>query len=95
MCYCAPALNMDMGHSGGSDGTDVGEVVDLQSLSEDFHGGEATSSERQRLLRLLQEREYSRMQPQRTQSGQFQAEHMQAAEDIDAVDGILSDDDAR
>jgi cereblon len=34
------------------------------------------------------------MQLQRTQAGQFQAEHMQAAEDIDAVDGILSDEDA-
>lgn len=86
---------MDMGYSGGSDGTDVGEVVDLQSLAEDLHGGEAISSERQQLLRILQELEYSRMQLQRTQAGLFQAEHMQAAEDIDAVDGILSDDDAR
>lgn len=87
---------MDMGFSGGSDGTDVSEVVDLQSFAEDLHGGEATSSERQRtLLRFLQELEYSQMQLQRTQEGQFQAEHMQAAEDIDAVDGILSDDDAR
>jgi hypothetical protein len=38
VCFCASALNMDMGYSGGSDGTDVGEVVDLQSLAEDLHG---------------------------------------------------------
>lgn len=87
-----PTFNMEMGYSGGSD---VGEVVDLQSLAEDLEAGEASSSERQQLLRLLRELEYSQMQLQRMQAGQFQAEHMQAAEDIDAVDGILSDDDAR
>lgn len=79
---------MDMGNS------DVVEVVDLQTSLQSLAEA-TTSSELPQLLRILRELEYSRMQLQRMQAGQLTAEHMQAAEDIDAVDGILSDDDAR
>ncbi|KAG0611107.1 hypothetical protein M758_7G116100 [Ceratodon purpureus] len=70
---------MEMGYSEGSDGADVGEVVDLQLLVQDLGAGEVGADNNAlRLLRILHE---------------FDMEQYQAAEDIDAVDGILNDDD--
>ena len=70
---------MEMGYSEGSDSADVGEIVDLQLLAQDLGAGEVGSdSNALRLLQILHE---------------FDMEQYQA-EDLDAVDSILNDDDA-
>lgn len=71
--------SMEMGFSEGSDSADVGEVVDLQLLAQDLGaGGVGSDGNALRLLRILHE---------------FDMDQYQAAEDIDAVDSILNDDD--